>query len=193
MTRRTLPAVLLALTLAAGCGWRDPTTRPTVPPTTVTAPPASGEPVCPQTALAGCATVVRVVDGDTLVAKLDGRAAPDTVRLIGVDTPETKHPGQPVGCYGPEASAATARLAPPGTRVGVGFDAEVRDRTPSRRLLAYVYLPSGRMLNAELVWSGYARAKAFKPNTRYRAVLEARQAQAKAARRGLWSHCEGQP
>ena len=61
----------------------------------------------------GAATVISVVDGDTIVVDVQGRE--EDVRLIGVDTPETKHPTRPVECFGKEASAHTVSLLPPGT------------------------------------------------------------------------------
>ncbi|MEA2430668.1 MAG: micrococcal nuclease, partial [Thermoleophilaceae bacterium] len=60
---------------------------------------------------AGGARVVRVVDGDTLRVSLDGRSR--SVRLLGIDTPETHRPGTPVECGGPQATAHMELLAPP--------------------------------------------------------------------------------
>src|SRR4051794_14552875 len=74
---------------------------------------------------AGRATVVRVVDGDTIVLSFDGHD--EKVRLIGIDTPETVDPDRPVGCFGHEASAFTTGLLPAGTAVLVERDAEARD------------------------------------------------------------------
>ena len=84
------------------------------------------------TADEGSWRVVRVVDGDTLVLQND-----DRVRLIGVDTPETKHPTKPIEPFGPEASSFTKRSVE-GKVVQLKFDREKRDRY--QRLLAYVYL-----------------------------------------------------
>ncbi|MFN5604060.1 MAG: thermonuclease family protein, partial [Actinomycetes bacterium] len=81
------------------------------------------------------AVVERVVDGDTIDVTIDGRG--DTVRLIGIDTPETKKPDTPVECYGPEASARLAELLPPGTPVRLERDIDSRDKFG--RLLAYVH------------------------------------------------------
>ncbi|MEW6047303.1 MAG: thermonuclease family protein, partial [Bacillota bacterium] len=109
------------------------------------------------------ATVVRVVDGDTLVVRLDGRE--ETVRLIGADTPETVHPTVGLEPGGPEASAYTKALLPPGTRVSLELDVEQRDRYG--RLLAYVYLADGRMINAELLRAGWAQLLTIPPNVRH--------------------------
>ncbi len=129
------------------------------------------------------ATVVRVVDGDTLVIQMGGRQ--ETVRLIGVDTPETVHPTIGVQRGGPEASAFTRRLLPPGTRVTLELDVQQRDRYG--RLLAYVYLPDGRMLNAELLREGMAQLLTVPPNVRYVERFTQLQREAREAGRGLWA------
>ena len=73
------------------------------------------------------ATVTSVVDGDTIKVRNDVGST-ITVRLIGIDTPETKHPSKPVQCFGTEASAKTAELLPPGTRVELESDVQALDR-----------------------------------------------------------------
>ncbi|MFM8956229.1 MAG: thermonuclease family protein, partial [Actinomycetota bacterium] len=96
------------------------------------------------------AVVVEVIDGDTVRLQL-GDARED-VRLIGIDTPETKHPTKPVECFGPEASAFLARLLPVGATLRVERDMEGRDSY--RRLLLYLVLPTSegeRFVNLELV------------------------------------------
>lgn len=131
------------------------------------------------------AVVVEVVDGDTLEVVLDGRR--DSVRLLGVDTPETVHPDRPVECHGPEASVFT-RAALLGRRVRLEFDAERRD--VYGRLLAFVTV-DGRRFNDELLRLGHGRLLVIPPNGRHgRALLEA-ELEARRARRGLWGECEG--
>lgn len=128
------------------------------------------------------ARVERVVDGDTL--KLAGG---DRVRLIGVDTPETKKPGTPVQCYGKAASAFTERLVE-GRRVTLTFDAEREDRYG--RVLAYVARASdGLDVNAELVRRGYARTLTIAPNDAHAAEYAALQRTARRHGRGLWAAC----
>lgn len=126
--------------------------------------------------------VVRVIDGDTVELEHTGRA-----RLIGIDTPETVKPNTPVQCYGPQASAATKRLLPKGTRVRVSFDREHHDHYG--RSLVYLFAPSGRMVNATLVRQGYARTLRIEPNTRHAGRFAALQSEARAAHRGLWGAC----
>ena len=131
------------------------------------------------------ARVTRVVDGDTVKVSIGGRE--DTVRYIGMDTPETHKPGTPVQCFGPAASAFNARLVA-GRRVRLRFDVERRDRYG--RLLAYVYrLPDGLFVNAELVRDGYARQLTIPPNVAHVELLARLVRQARRARRGLWRRC----
>ncbi len=129
------------------------------------------------------ARVVRVVDGDTIVARVGG--ADEYVRYIGVDTPETVKPDTPVQCYGPRASDENHRLVE-GRTVRLAFDSEVRD--DYGRLLAYVHA-GGRFVNAELVRGGYARTLAIEPNTTHAAELQRLATRAAAAGRGLWGAC----
>lgn len=131
------------------------------------------------------ATVVHVVDGDTVQVVRAGRL--DTVRLLGVDTPETVAPDRPVECHGPEAAAHTReRLL--GRRVRLELDAEPRD--VYGRLLAFVHV-DGRRFNDELLRLGHARLLVIAPNGRHgRAMLEA-ELGARRAGRGLWGECGG--
>jgi micrococcal nuclease len=136
------------------------------------------------------ATVVRAVDGDTLKVSVGGRV--ESVRVLGIDTPETHRPGTPIECGGPQASAHMAALAPAGT--GVSLE---RDRTQARRdrygrLLAYVLLPGGRSIGAEQVRSGWAMAYVYdgRPVARYPS-LRRLEATARATGRGVWGVCGG--
>jgi micrococcal nuclease len=109
------------------------------------------------------------------------------LRLLGIDTPETVHPTKPVECFGPEASAALARLTPPGTELRLERDVELRDRYG--RLLAYATLPDGTFVNESLVASGFATTLHIDPNGAHRARLAAAEAAARSSGAGLWSAC----
>jgi micrococcal nuclease len=136
----------------------------------------------------GLATVVEVLDGDTVVVDLGG--GQETVRLIGVDTPETHHPDRPVECFGPEASDHTARLLPDGTAVRLTRDREARDRYD--RFLAYVHrADDGLFVNLDLVEQGFADAQAYAPNLAHQRELQLAEATARAEGRGLWAACGG--
>jgi micrococcal nuclease len=123
-------------------------------------------------------TVVRVVDGDTVVLRSAGRS-----RLIGVF-------GIP-GCFGEEASAFARRTLPPGLPVQVERDAESRDRY-GRRLI-YLTLPDGRSFNELLVDKGFAVPLTIAPNVRYAGRFRALASRARDERAGLWSRatCDG--
>ena len=108
------------------------------------------------------AEVVRVVDGDTAEMEFEN-GGNEGVRFIGVDTPESVAPGQPVECFGKKASRFTTGLIE-GERVTLEFGAERRDVYD--RLLAYVYLED-QFVNAELVRLGYARTLEIAPNVDY--------------------------
>lgn len=97
------------------------------------------------------ANVLCVVDGDTLLVRVGGTE--ERVQLIGVDTPETVHPHKPVQYFGKEASVFTRSLAE-GKTVRMEYDSENKRRDYYGRLLRYVYLPDGRLLNAEIIAQG---------------------------------------
>jgi micrococcal nuclease len=140
--------------------------------------------------LAGCggaaqplARVERVVDGDTIQIRLNGRS--ERVRYIGIDTPESVKPGARVECFGKAAAAANRRLVD-GREVRLAYDAETRDRYG--RLLAYVY--RGELLvNAELIRRGYAKPLEIAPNLAHAGELRRLASTARRGRRGLWSRC----
>ena len=129
------------------------------------------------------APVMRVVDGDTFEARIDGET--EDVRLIGVDTPETVKPGTPVQCYGPRASHFTHQLLE-GRTLRLVFGVERHD--VYGRLLAYVHL-GDRFVNAILVRRGLARTLTIPPNDRYASFLRRLEAAAARAGRGLWAAC----
>ena len=134
------------------------------------------------------ATVVRVVDGDTIVVDIGDHR--ETVRLIGIDTPETVKPESPVECFGPEASARTKALLPPGTKVRLERDAEARD--DYGRLLAYVLRATdGAFVNFLLVDEGLAEPMTFPTNTAHTAEIVAAARAAERADVGLWAACGG--
>jgi micrococcal nuclease len=136
------------------------------------------------------ARVVRAVDGDTLVASAGGRTF--YVRLLGIDTPETHRPGTPVECGGPEASASMRALAPPGAAVRLESDPR-QDRVDRYgRLLAYVWLPDGRLLEEAQLEAGWATTYVFegRPVSLFGRLAAASRA-ARDAGRGAWSRCGG--
>ena len=128
-------------------------------------------------------TVVRVVDGDTVVLRSAGKS-----RLIGVDTPEVF--GSP-GCFGEEAAEFARRTLRPGMPVKVARDAEPRDRYG--RSLIYLTLPDGRSFNELLVDEGFAVPLTITPNVRYAWRFRELATRAREDMAGLWSRatCDG--
>jgi|SRR5215207_10236948 len=133
------------------------------------------------------AQLERVIDGDTIAVRIDGRE--ERVRYIGIDTPETVKPDTPVECFGTAAHDLNARLlGGPGTDLRLRFDRELRDRYG--RLLAYVHRARDDLfVNARLVAAGAARTLPIAPNTSRAAQLSALQTAARAASAGLWGRC----
>jgi micrococcal nuclease len=136
--------------------------------------------------LASTGQVVRVIDGDTVRVRIG--EATRTVRYIGVDTPESVKPGEPVQCFGKRAAAFNRRRVA-GRRVRLQFGRERYDRYG--RLLAYVY-PVGterRSVNAEIIARGYGRVLAIAPNTAHVRPYLRLERRAKQHGLGLWASC----
>ena len=166
--RAPLPVVVLLAVVASACGG---------------AAPAGPD---PGSAAGANALVVRVVDGDTLVASIGGRE--ENARLIGIDTPETKRPDTPVECFGPEASDRLHALLPAGTPVRLELDEEPRDRYG--RLLVYLHRSADdAFINEAMVVEGLADTLSIAPNTAYDDRFAAAVTAARAGSAGLWGAC----
>lgn len=133
--------------------------------------------------------VVSVIDGDTVTIAFPG-GSEETVRLLGVDTPETVDPNRPEQCFGAEASAHVRRLLPPGTPVILERDVEARDHFG--RLLAYVTRSDNAVfVNLDLVKAGLADVTFYEPNTAFQSQFEHALTTAKTQQTGLWGTCGG--
>jgi micrococcal nuclease len=131
-------------------------------------------------------TVLKVIDGDTVDIDIKGNT--ERVRLIGVNTPETKHPTKPIECFGPEASAYLTQLLPKGTHVRMERDIEARDRYG--RMLLYLYRESDNLfINLDLVSHGYGTPMSIEPNTFHRNDFVHAAALAETTNVGLWKAC----
>ncbi|MDX6245526.1 MAG: micrococcal nuclease [Frankiales bacterium] len=185
LSRRRRLALLLAL-LATACS-AGGSGRPWQPSAVVERGVLARSPSAP--AGSRTAYVVRVVDGDTLVADLPGRPAV-RVRLVGVDSPESVKPNSPVACFGPVASAYAKQLL---TGVTVRVAAEPGAQTDRYgRELWDVWMPDGRFVAGLLVADGLGRAYPFPPQVQFAPFLQTVQAEARAAGRGLWGPpCHG--
>lgn len=173
---------------------REPTAT-SVPPTNTLDPPSTATPSPPPTQtpnpMAGMtlATVTHIVDGDTIDVRFDGQE--HRIRIIGVDTPETVDPGEPVMCFGAEATAFTRDMI---SRAGndVYLEKDVSETDQYDRLLRYVWLPhddGNRMLNQELVAQGYVQSSTYPPDVKYQGLFVEAQRVAREEGRGLWGTC----
>jgi micrococcal nuclease len=128
--------------------------------------------------------VTRVVDGDTDEVSIDGRSV--KLRLIGIDTPETKDPRKPVQCFGQEASARAETLLT-GRKVWIEYDTSQDRRDRYGRDLVYVWLDDHTMFNEVMVRDGFAHEYTYDRPYRYQAQFLSAQTKAKAAGLGFWS------
>jgi len=129
--------------------------------------------------------VTSVTDGDTIKVAIGNKT--ETVRLIGVDTPETKDPRKPVQCFGKQASDFTTQQLS-GTTVRLEPDTSQQDRDKYGRLLRYIYTKNGTLYNELLIESGYAYEYTYQNNPyQFRDDFLKAQRNAKIQNRGLWS------
>lgn len=135
--------------------------------------------------------VSHVADGDTItIRRSDQRQA--KVRLIGVDTPETKKPYTAVQCYGPQATAFTTTTVRH-QWVWIEHDPTVDTTDRYGRELAYVWIDDHRLLNQELIAGGYGRQYAYNDqHYHYRPAFENAETAARDNHRGLWRTCADQ-
>lgn len=134
--------------------------------------------------------VLSVTDGDTIRVDVEGVST--RVRLIGIDTPEVRDPRKPVQCFGKQASERAHELLD-GRAVRLEFDPTQGRTDRYGRLLAYVWLNDGSMVNESMVRDGYAHEYTYGEPYKYRGRLKEMQRSASEAGRGLWaaSTCEG--
>ncbi|STX07458.1 thermonuclease family protein [Kocuria rosea] len=176
-----LGASALVLLLLTGCGGSavssDTTSSNAASTETSAAPELRGD----------RAVVERVIDGDTVDVQRDGEVV--RVRLLNIDTPETKDPNEIVECLGPEATALLEELLPPGTVVGLEYDQERTDRYD--RTLAGVFLEDGTLVNAEIARQGLGTPLYIAPNGRFLPPVEEAFAEAEQQQAGLLDPAQG--
>ncbi len=142
--------------------------------------------------------VTKVIDGDTI--EIEGGIK---VRLLGIDTPETKDSRRPVGCFGKEAANETKRLLEGSIVI---LEKDISETDKYRRLLRYVFLPledgspreatpkageAGNLLfvNDYLIREGFAKTLTYPPDVKYTQVFLEAQTEAKVNKKGLWGRC----
>jgi micrococcal nuclease len=135
----------------------------------------------------GLYAINHYVDGDTIAVNMNGTV--ETVRFIGIDTPETHKPNTPVQCYGELAAANTKNEISKFGKVRLQADPQNTNRDRYGRLLRYVYLPDGTLVNEKNVQEGYAFAYTLFPFSK-KDQFSADMQTAKTAGKGLWGACQ---
>lgn len=169
--RRIIARAVLALGLLVVSAFTYADIRISAPQAPADAPPDSY-------------AVTKTIDGDTIDVLMHGETK--RIRMIGVDTPETKDPRKGVQCFGKEAAAFTKRM------LEHQFVRLVPDATQDHvdmygRLLRYVILPDGTNFNERLIADGYAYEYTYKTPYEHQAAFKSAEQEARAERRGLWA------
>lgn len=129
-------------------------------------------------------TVVKVVDGDTIQVLHEGKK--ETVRLIGINTPETVDPRKPVECFGKEASEKMKALVA-GKSITLVNDPTQADKDKYGRLLRYVFLQDNTFVNKAMIAEGYAYEYTYETPYQYQTAFKTAQQEAQNAEKGLWN------
>lgn len=175
LRKRDLKLLLgLIFSLLALLGWW----QPDIVPTRIADSPAPGY-----------YRVIKTEDGDTITVDMNG--VEERIRFIGVDTPETHDPRKPVQCFGRSAGNFTRQLIGQNP-VRLESDPLSSNRDRYNRLLRYIYLPDGTLVQAEIIKQGYGFAYVSFPFTKSDEFL-AYQTEAREQSRGLWASCEPEP
>ncbi len=134
--------------------------------------------------------VSKITDGDTVHVIIEGKD--ETVRLLGINTPETVDPRRTVECFGKEASLRMKEIAQ-GKIVRLEYDDTQDLRDTYGRLLAYAYLEDGQMINRKMIAEGYAYEYTYLTPYKYQREFRESQYVAQSAKRGLWNEntCNG--
>ncbi|MCW1250548.1 thermonuclease family protein [Acaricomes phytoseiuli] len=178
ITQLSLPLVAALVTGVSGCITYPDNTTSTSPDPTM----GLGE--------RQQVSVVRVVDGDTLIVNLAGRN--ERVRFIGINAPELARDGKESECYGPQAAEYLSNLLPPHTQIKIESDPATHDRDRYDRLLRTVFLPYGQNLSVLLTATGHAKTYLYNnTSTRYETQIVTAEQQAKTSKQGLWGTCLG--
>ncbi len=128
--------------------------------------------------------VTRVVDGDTIVVQING--AQEKIRLIGINTPETVDPRRPVECFGKEASAFTKSLLT-NQQVRLESDPSQDNRDKYGRLLRYVFLTDGTLINEKIIAGGYGYEYTHHVPYRHQTEFKKTEQTARTQEKGLWA------
>lgn len=135
-------------------------------------------------------SVIKVVDGDTISVDIDGKK--ETIRMIGIDTPEVVDQRKPVQCFGREASEKAKELLA-GKRVFLESDPTQGDRDKYGRLLRFVFLEDSTNFGKLMISEGYAHEYTYKIPYKYMEEFKEAERESREAKRGLWADgvCSG--
>lgn len=134
--------------------------------------------------------IEKVIDGDTMNVNIEGRT--ETLRLIGIDTPESVHPTKPVECFAKEASDKAKELLE-GKKVNLKSDPTQGERDKYGRLLRYIILEDGTNFNRWMIAEGYAFEYTYNTDYEYQREFKEAEKEARENQRGLWNSdtCNG--
>jgi len=150
--------------------------------------PSTEDTPAPTTQMTFTAEIASVTDGDTVVVFMGGTK--EHVRVLGINTPETKYSNRGAECFGAEASTYAKTLLRVGDTITLTPDPTQDARDKYNRILAYITLPDGRDLGELMIQRGYAREYTFKGRTYQKQVLyKELQTKAEGEGMGLWSAC----
>lgn len=128
--------------------------------------------------------IVKVIDGDTISVNIDGKV--ETIRLIGIDSPESVDPRKKIECFGKEASDKAKQILG-GRKVSLESDWTQGDKDKYKRLLRYVFLEDGENFNKLMIRSGYAHEYTYSTSYEYQTEFKTAEDKAREEGKGLWA------
>lgn len=153
-------------------------------PTNLIIPIATLKPVATQT-ISPYYSVLRVIDGDTVDVEIGGKK--ETLRLIGIDTPETVDPRKSIQCFGKEASTKARELLND-QKVRIEADSSQGERDKYGRLLRYIFIQNGTNFNEYMIKEGYAHEYTYQSNPyKYQQQFKNAEREARDNGKGLWA------
>lgn len=162
-----------------------PKTTPTPTPISSPLPTKSPETPTPTIIDRKLNKVLKVIDGDTVNVEIEGKS--QTIRLIGIDSPETVDPRKPVQCFGKEASNIAKELLT-GKNVTLEDDSTQGNTDKYDRLLRYIYLEDGTSVNKYMISEGYAHEYTYQSNPyKYQTEYIKAGQSARENKKGLWA------
>lgn len=176
-----LSLIFVSLSKSSGTPSKNLEPIQNTPPSPASTQPPNAAPNNPNIQLF---EVTQVIDGDTIQVVIDNKK--ETIRLIGIDSPETVDPRKPVQCFGKEASAKAKSILS-GKSVRLESDPTQGERDKYQRLLRYVFLEDGTNFNKLMISEGYAHEYTYNIPYKYQSEFKQAQKEAEENKRGLWA------